>query len=345
MEGLQVLNRARTPEVEGVLTDADIARGVALTWRDMGEFVFDDRALSQGLASSGRLDLLAQPSLKALVLCNGDRASMAEFCGRALRAHGTAIAQVGIEFDDTAERKMLHLSLGAFDRSVAEVQLEGRLRKQVAVVRLPRFTHNLAAPAEHVVDEPTVDVSPIDQQLVDGDALPLHVDRQGWHGFVLGAIRGRDGARQDQPAIDIRGEMPLEAIEPLALALAAMTHVCIRDRDASIFGDAIANAPPAALGIRLQILRADLHERLEMFLERRLGDFLGQAARDPHLQRVQLTQERLDRLSLLDRVVPVDIERPLDTRLQEQGNARLRTHALVGPPEQAGRTPDDAARR
>src|ERR1700674_1955331 len=65
---------------------------------------------------------------------------------------------------------------------------------------------------------PLVDVSPIDQQLVDGDALPLHVDRQGRHGFVLGAIRGRDGARQDQPAIHIRGEMPLEAIEPLALA-------------------------------------------------------------------------------------------------------------------------------
>ena len=78
MEGLQVLNRARAPEVEGVLTDADIARGVALTLRDMCEFVFDDRALAQGLASSGRLYLLAQPCLKALVLRNGDLASMAE---------------------------------------------------------------------------------------------------------------------------------------------------------------------------------------------------------------------------------------------------------------------------
>src|SRR5712691_11554913 len=69
MEGLQVLNRARAPEVEGVLTDADIARGVALTLRDMCEFVFDDRALSQGLASSGRLYLLAEPWLTALVHC------------------------------------------------------------------------------------------------------------------------------------------------------------------------------------------------------------------------------------------------------------------------------------
>src|SRR6202022_3616540 len=201
MEGLQVLDRRPAPEVEGVLTDADIARGVALPLRDMCEFVFDDAALSQGLASSGRLYLLAQPCLKALVLRDGDRASMAELGRRALRAPGTAIAYVGIEFDHAAERKALHVSLGAFDRPVAEIQPEGRLGKQAAVVRLPRFTHNLAAPAEHVVDEPTVDVSPIDQQLVDGAALPLHVDRQGRHGLVLGAIRGGDGARQDPSAM------------------------------------------------------------------------------------------------------------------------------------------------
>src|ERR1700686_471034 len=127
MEGLQVLNRARAPEVEGVLTDADIARGVALTLRDMCEFVFDDCALSQGLASSDRLYLLAQARLKALVLRNGDRASMAALGSRAVRAHGTAIAHVGIEFDHAAERKALHLSLGAFDRPVAEIQPEGRL--------------------------------------------------------------------------------------------------------------------------------------------------------------------------------------------------------------------------
>src|ERR1700694_10811 len=146
MEGFQFLNRARAPEVEGVLTDPDIARGVALTLRDMCEFVFDDRALSQGLASSALLYLVAQPRLKALVLRNGDRASMAELGGGALRAHGTAIAHVGIEFDHAAERKALHLSLGAFDRPVAEIESEGRLRKLVSVVRLPRFAHNLAAP-------------------------------------------------------------------------------------------------------------------------------------------------------------------------------------------------------
>ena len=82
-----------------------------------------------------------------------------------------------------------------------------------------------------------------------------------------------------------------------------------------------------------------------MRLERRLGDFLGQSARDPRLQGIQLTHQRVHRLGLLDRVVPVDIERRLDTRLHEQGNARLRADLLVGPPEQAGGTLDHVARR
>src|SRR5260370_35674511 len=112
MECLQVLNRARAPEVEGVLTDADIARGVALTLRDMCEFVFDDRALSQGVASRGGLNLLAQPCLKPLVLCNGDGASMAELGGGAMRAHAPATPHLRIEFDHPAQRKTLARSPG-----------------------------------------------------------------------------------------------------------------------------------------------------------------------------------------------------------------------------------------
>ena len=111
-----------------------------------------------------------------------------------------------------------------------------------AVVRLPGFADDLAAPAEHVVDERAVDVPAIDQQVVDGESLPRHVDRQGRHGLLLGPIRGRDGARQDQAAIDVRGDVPLEAIEPLALALPAVTHLLVLDRHPSICGDPVANA-------------------------------------------------------------------------------------------------------
>ena len=146
MDGLQILNRARATEVEGVLADPDIARVVALPLRDVGEFVFDHRALTQRLASSGCLDLLAEPRLKPLVLRNGDRASMADLGGGALRAHRTPIAHIGIEFDDRAERKGLHLSLGAFDRTGAEIEPEGRLRELAPVLRLPGFAHDLPAP-------------------------------------------------------------------------------------------------------------------------------------------------------------------------------------------------------
>ena len=71
--------------------------------------------------------------------------------------------------------KRLHLSIGARDRPVAEIQRKGRLGKQAAVVRLPRFAHDLAAPAEHLIDERAVDVPAVNQQVVDGEALALHV--------------------------------------------------------------------------------------------------------------------------------------------------------------------------
>src|SRR5438093_1604559 len=126
MDCLQVLDRARATEIESVLADSDVARVVALPLRDVGEFVFDDRALSQRLASSRGLDLLAKLRLQPLVLGNGDRAPMAELGGGALRAHRAAVADIGIEFDHRAERKRLQVSLGAFDRVVAEMEPEGR---------------------------------------------------------------------------------------------------------------------------------------------------------------------------------------------------------------------------
>ncbi|MNC84549.1 hypothetical protein D3C83_01050 [compost metagenome] len=63
------------------------------------------------------------------------------------------------------------------------------------------------------------------------------------------------------------------------------------------------------------------------------------------MQRIELTREGLDRRGLLDGIVPVDVERALDARLDEQGNARLPAHLLFFPPEQAGHTADDISRR
>ena len=88
--------------------------------------------------------------------------------------------------------------------------------------------------------------------------------RQGRHRFVLGTIRRRDGAGEDQPAIDVRGDVPLESIEPLALALAAVTHLrsAIETRRSAATPSRMRDA--AALRIGLQILRPDLHQGLDM---------------------------------------------------------------------------------
>src|SRR4051794_19839904 len=120
MEGLQILDRARTAKVERVLADADIAGVIPLPLRDVGELVFDHGVLSQRFPPRGCLDLFAEPLLERLVVRDVDGASVAELGGGALRAQGTSIADVGIKFDDDAERKAVNLSVRALDRAVAD---------------------------------------------------------------------------------------------------------------------------------------------------------------------------------------------------------------------------------
>src|SRR5215207_6787012 len=149
MECLQVLDGARATEVEGILAHAEIACVIPLPL----ELVFDHRALSQRVAPRGGVDLFAEPLLKLFVFRDRDGAPVAKLGGGALRAQGTSIADVRIEFDHGAEREAVNLSVRALDRTVADVEREGRLRKQAAVARLPGFADDLAPPPEHLIDE------------------------------------------------------------------------------------------------------------------------------------------------------------------------------------------------
>src|SRR5712691_12753479 len=102
------------------------------------------------------------------VLANADVAAVPEFGGGALIAQRAAIADVGVELDNRAEREALHLPARTFDRAVTEIQRKRGFGKQAAVVRLPGLAHDLAAASEYVVHQGAVDEPAIDHQLVDG---------------------------------------------------------------------------------------------------------------------------------------------------------------------------------
>lgn len=61
------------------------------------------------------------------------------------------------------------------------------------------------------------------------------------------------------------------AVEALRLGLAAVPHVLVLDRDASVFGDTMADAKAAAsIGVGFEILADDLPQRCDVRVERRV---------------------------------------------------------------------------
>jgi hypothetical protein len=161
MEAFQVLDGARTAEIERVFTNADVTGPVALSLRDMRELVLDRGALPQSCAPGGRLDLLAQPLLQLLIFRDRHGAAVPEFSGRAVAAQGAVVAHVRVKLDDRAEGEWLHLPTGTLDRPVTEIEPKRGFGKQLAIVRLPRLADDLAPPAEHLVHERAVDVPAI----------------------------------------------------------------------------------------------------------------------------------------------------------------------------------------
>ena len=123
--------------------------------------------------------------------------------------------------------------------------------------------------------------------------------------------------------------MLLIPIESLALALATVTHLRVLDRDPPVFGHPLPQ-PHAALGRGLHVLRLHLRQRLDVSIQRRVLDFLGAPLRHPRGEAVELHAEPRESLLLGVGIIPIDVQRRLDTGAEEQRSTRLATHLFEG---------------
>src|SRR5450432_1764102 len=333
LPGLDILDHGCPTQVEVVLACADVPGAPTLPAGDVCEPVFDVGSFPELVAASGRGELLAEALLQLLVLRDRDASPLAEFRSGALRAKWTVVANVGVELGARAQLEVDHLACGASDRANPQVELEGRLRKQLLVLRVPWLADDLALASQNVVDDGAIDVGSVDEQLVDLAVLSVDIRLQRGGGLFLGAIGWRHRAGKNQVAINVGGDVLLVAVEPLGLALAAVPHLRIFDRDAAVLGYAVADSHSASARIRFKVLTSDLLERLHVHFERRLPQLVRQVLPQPLLKRVELHGQDLDSLRLLGGVVPVQVETRLDARLEEQRNARSSADLRFGPPE------------
>jgi hypothetical protein len=72
-----------------------------------------------------------------------------------------------------------------------------------------------------------------------------------------------------------------EAVEALALALASVTHFAVFHRHAPVLRHGLANAHSSSIRVRLQVLAAQLLERLQVPRQRLLHELLGQLPPQP----------------------------------------------------------------
>ena len=226
MECFQILDRARATEVEGVLTDADVARVVALPLGDVREFVFDHGALAQRAASGGRLESVCGAAAGAV---HSPRWRPSARC----RTRRWCIARAGDSDRRRRDRTRPRCRTRSrctcpFGHSIVRLRIlsvKADLGNRLPLRDFHGLQTILPRLASTVIDERAVDVPAVNQQVVDVESLVCHIDRQGRHRFVLGTIRRRDGAGEDQTAIDVRRNVTLESVEPLTLALASVTHL------------------------------------------------------------------------------------------------------------------------
>src|SRR5579883_3506179 len=246
MNCLEVGERSGASPVKQVGADADVSSASSLPAAGVGERVLDCHTLAEPLSPRGRSRQFLQALLQRLVVGDRNGASVAGRAIGALPALGTAVAQLGIEFDRRAEFEALGMAFGTSDGPVTDVDLEERLGEVVAIARRPWTTDDIAVVVGDLLDERRVDVGPVDIGRSDRSTEIREVFFEIGRRFLFGAIGRRHGAGQDESGVEIEREMALEAIEAFALALPSVPHLLVFDGDAAIGRDALPHAMAAA---------------------------------------------------------------------------------------------------
>src|SRR5580658_4402338 len=210
---------------------------------------------------SGLLEVSKFP-LARFIGGDGHGAPVARSGQCALGSQRAGSAGFGVELDGIAGFERLHLPVGAGDGLGAQVDFEVALGEQAGAVRAlsPWFGQHRAPRGKHIIDDGAVDVGAVDIQFHEPE--PLALDVVGGAQF-LGPIRRRHGAGDDRRGVQVACDVLLVAIEALGAALAAVTHLAVVDRDATVGCDALPDARRAVLG-HLQVLGAHLHDGVDV---------------------------------------------------------------------------------
>jgi len=132
----------------------------------------------------------------------------------------------------------------AGDRQAPHVDVKVLLGEEfrIRVAGNPWLAQHLTTARQHQWHRTGIDVASIDVEFADLQALAPDILLEFWRGFFLGAVGGRDRAREDEPRIKIGSEVPLVTVEALALTFAPVAHLWIFDRNDSFGRDAVANS-------------------------------------------------------------------------------------------------------
>jgi len=292
----------------------------------MCKAVLDGDAFAKRLAAFGGALPPTQLDEHRLVGVDGDRATAAGRGAGTQSSRSADIAGGGVEARLVTVDLGLDV-LGAPHDAAREVDGEGVLREALAVARHPRFGEQTLAAVEDVARPIAREIATVDVQLHDL-AEALDVRAQLLCGLVLGLVGRAHGRGEDHRAVQVAHDVPLVAADDLALRLAPVAHVAVRNRDATVLRHAALDAHPAALRVRLEVLRHDLLEHIERLLHLRLADLVRDRLRDPLAKPPHLTDHAHQRRALLRRVIPVDIQCGLQARPTEQRQPRRRVHVI-----------------